>query len=128
MAQKLSETAVRSPGDYTELASTDYYLRPPEQQRLPGMPADRICLSNVGTLSLWPTGYDVIRLTGTGGPAAVPDDVRMVAINIAERSWLASKSGRADQVQTIEADGSVTVTRYVSADDKRWLRRYQRGM
>jgi hypothetical protein len=92
------------------------------------MPADRICLSNVGDLATWPTGYATIRLTGAGGPSAIPDDVRMVAVTIAERSWLASKAGRADQVQTIEADGSVVVTRFIAADDKRILRRYKRGM
>ena len=122
------EYAETTGADYIELTSSDYYLRPLEQDRLPGMPADRICLSDQGTILRWPTGYATIRLTGTGGPSAIPDDVRMVAVTIAERSWLASKAGRADEVQTVEADGSVTVTRYIAAEDKRTLGRYKRGM
>jgi hypothetical protein len=90
------------------------------------MPADRISLSDVGSPSIFPRGFGVIRVTGTGGPATVPDDVRMVAVTIAERSWLASKAGRADMVQTIEADGEVLVTRFVAAEDKMTLKRYKR--
>lgn len=120
------EYASLTGGDFTELESTDYYLRPLEQNRMMGMPADRICLSDVGTLPIFPTGYGVIRLTGTGGPTAVPDDVRMVAVTIAAASWQASKSGR-EEVQTIETDGSITVRLFITAEDKRTLKRYQRN-
>lgn len=122
------EYAPSTGGTFIEIDSTDYFLRPNEQDRLPGMPADRIVLSDLGGIARFPVGYEVIRVTGTGGPSAVPDDVRMVAVTIAERCWLASKAGRADEVQTVEADGSVTVTRYVAAEDKHTLRRYKRPL
>jgi hypothetical protein len=122
------EYAPSTGGSYTEIPSTDYFLRPVEHERLTGQAANRITLSNTSGIGTFPTGYSVIRLTGTGGPAAVPDDVRMVAVTVAERSWLASRSGRADEVQTVEPDGSVTVTRYIAAEDKRILGRYRRPM
>lgn len=120
----LLETAPSTGGSFTTVDSATYFLRPLDQDRIPGMPADRICMSDLG--SYFPTGFAVIRVTGTGGPTAVPDDVRSVAVTICERSWLASKAGRADQVQTVEADGEVLVTRFVAAEDKATLRRYKR--
>lgn len=120
----LLEFASSTGGTFSTI--TSYFLRPLDQDRIPGMPADRICLSDVGSPFIFPVGYGVIRITGTGGPSAVPDDIRSSAVTIAERSWLASKAGRADEVQTIEADGSVTVTRFVTAEDRRALGRYKR--
>ena len=102
-------------------AASGYVLRPGEYEREPGMPADRLTLTS-GTFA---EGYATIRLSGAGGPAAVPDHVRGVAITIAERAWLASKSGRADEVATMDPDGSMVVTRYVTAEDKRKLERYR---
>lgn len=122
------EYATTTGGSYTTLTSSDYFLRPLDQDRLPGMPANRITLSNNGALTSFHRGFGTIRLTGTGGPAAVPDDVRMVAVTIAERAWLASTAGRPDEVQTIEADGSVTVTRFVASEDRRTLGRYKRPL
>jgi hypothetical protein len=123
----LLEYAPNTGADYVTLDSDFYYLRPLEQDRLPGMPADRICLSDyLSPILKFPSGYNTIRVTGTGGPTAVPDDVRMVAITIAAASWQASKSGR-EEVQTIETDGSITVRLFITAEDKRTLKRYQRN-
>lgn len=118
------ETATATGEDYTALATTDYVLWPSEQLRRPNLPAREIHLSNVGTLSCFPRGYATIRLTGAGGPATCPDDVREVALTIMQRAWKARQSGQTDEVQTLNPDGSVEVSRFVAWEDKRTLRKY----
>lgn len=92
-----------------------------------GTPAKHLVLSDypAGAYRYFPVGYGNIRLTGTGGPAAIPDDVRGVAIAIAVRAWHGRQSGHTDIVGNDQLTGSPVVSRWVAAEDKRTLDRYQ---
>jgi hypothetical protein len=92
-----------------------------------GTPATRIVLSNVPTLGVYTFlgGYANIRLTGAGGPASVPEDVRGVAVAIAVRAWNGRQSGHTDIVGNDQLTGNPVVSRWVASEDKQTLMRYQ---
>jgi hypothetical protein len=92
-----------------------------------GTPATRIVLSNMPTAGLYsfPGGYANIRLTGAGGPASVPEDVRGVGIAIAVRAWNGRQSGHTDIVGNDQLTGNPVVSRWVASEDKQTLMRYQ---
>lgn len=107
----------------TALATTDYFLRPLSQDRLPGWPATRVVLSDLGSLRTFPKGFEVISMTATTGWAAIPDDITEVALTAATRMWHAIQSGQADLVGTDEM-GQVLVSRFFSPRDLETLRTY----
>ena len=115
---------------FVAATSGDWFFWPGPNERSPAMPARILMLSNLpaGAVYYFPPGYQNIKLTGTGGPATIPDDVRQVAVTTVVRAWRARQSGQADEVATLEADGSVIVSRFVSAEDRNTLKRYQRPL
>jgi hypothetical protein len=92
-----------------------------------GMPATRIVMTDAPTLgfSYFPGGYANIRLTGTGGPSRIPEDIRAVAIATAVRAWAGRQSGHTDVVGTNSITGDPVVSRWVAAEDKMTLERYK---
>lgn len=113
----VSELAI---GDYTGdtrdvIASTDYFLRPAEQDRAPDWPALWIELSDIpaGAHSIFAEGYETVSITATTGWAAIPDDLADVAITTAVRAWHARQSGQADIVGNDDT-GAPLVSRYVA--------------
>lgn len=119
------EVALRTGGDYTEIPSTDYFLRPQPHLRRPGWPATLIVLTNVpqGSIARFYPGRDTVRLTGAFGWPAVPADLAEVAQVLAIRTWHARQSGQTDVIGTDET-GAPIVSRLLSARDRDTLARY----
>lgn len=107
---------------YTTLAATDYFLRVRSQ---PAAPYEYLILSDhpAGAYARWPKGFATVRVTGTAGWAAIPDDIIDVAVTMAVRAWHARESGQLDIVGTDEM-GDRLVSRYLAARDKGVLRAY----
>lgn len=104
------------------LTSTLYTLRPLAQDRaLSGEPASHIYMTTGYRL---PRGYGNIRVTMTAGFAAIPDDVRGVAISIATRAWHGRQSGQTDIVGNDDT-GAPIVTKIVAPEFKRTLDHYR---
>lgn len=102
--------------------TSPYSLRPLAQDRaLTGEPATYLYMANGYPL---PLGYGNIRITMTAGFAAIPDDVRAVAIGIATRAWHGRQSGMQDIVGSAET-GEALVTTIVAPEFKRTLDRYR---
>jgi hypothetical protein len=121
-AVTLLETATTTGGAFTTVASTEYFLRP--LNLLNGEPATQIVL-NTGTYFY--RGYGTIKVTMTAGFAAVPDDVRAVALNIATRAWHGRQSGMTDIVGSDET-GAPIVTKIVAPEFKHTLDRYRSAL
>lgn len=119
------EVALRTGGSYTEVPAADWYLRPHAHLRRPGWPATLIVLTDIptGSISRFYPGRDTIRLTGSFGWDAVPDDLAEVAEVLAVRTWHARSSGQADVVGTDET-GAPIVSRLLSARDRETIARY----
>lgn len=125
-AVSLLECAYYTNGTYVTIDSADYFLRPVADQLAPAEPYTEIWLSNLPTVSgfiFFPVGYGTVRVTGTWGPAAIPDDIAEVAVVIAMRAWFGRQAGQQDIVGTTEM-GQPIVSRYVAGRDKDTLRRY----
>jgi hypothetical protein len=117
-AVTLLETATTTGGAFSTVSASNYYLRPLNPPA--GEPFQRIELYN----QYFYSGYGTIRVTMTAGFAAIPDDVRSVALAIATRAWHGRQSGQADVVGNDET-GSPIVTRIVAPELKRTLDRYK---
>jgi len=117
-------------GSFTSATSGDWFYWPGANETSPAMPSRILMLSNLpaGPVNHFPPGYENIKVTGTGGPATIPDDVRSVAVTTVVRAWRARQSGQSDEIATLEADGSVIVSRFVSAEDRNTLKRYMRPL
>jgi hypothetical protein len=114
----LLETATTTGGAFSTVDSADYFIRPLNQPN--GEPATHIHLNSGAFYS----GFGTVRVTMTAGFAAVPDDVRGVAIAIATRAWHGRQSGQADVVGNTET-GEPLVTKIVAPEFKRTLDRYK---
>jgi len=110
----LVEVTSETGGTYETLASTDYFLR--ERFAVNG-PFRWLCLSDL------PAGRANVRVTGTAGWAAIPDDVIHMALNTAHRLWNARQSGQQNIVGS-DANGQVNVAQYMDPYDRATLKRY----
>lgn len=121
-ALSLVEIAAYTGGSFTTVPSTDYFLR--QRVGLTG-PYERLVFTDVptGTYANFPCGLSNIRLTGTAGWPAIPDDIAEVAVVVATRAWHGSQAGQADIVGTDEM-GRPLVSRFVAGRDRDTLRRY----
>lgn len=92
-AVTLVEYGGYSGATYSTLASTDYFLR--ERKGVIG-PYQWLCFSDrpLGSYSSFATGRATIRVTGTAGWDAIPDDLTQVALLIAQKMWNARAVGR----------------------------------
>lgn len=107
---------------FSTVPSTRYALRPLAQDRaLTGEPASYLFMTDGYRL---PVGYGNIRITMTAGFAAIPDDVRGVAIAIATRAWHGRQSGQADIIGNTET-GEPLVTKIIAPEFKRTLDHYR---
>ena len=118
----LLEVAPHSGATYETVPSGDYFLR----QRV-GMtgPYERVVFTDVptSTYGSFPKGYATVRLTGTGGWTAIPDDITDVALTAATRAWFARQSGQMDIVGSTDT-GQPLISRFFSARDLGTLRAY----
>lgn len=121
-AATLVEVQAYSGAGYTMIDPGDYFLR--GQATMAG-PFRWLVLSDfpTGIYTRWPDGYATVRVTGTAGDAAIPDDLTMLALNIAQRAWNARQSGM-QNVESLDENGRPMVARFFQVPDWRTLKRY----
>lgn len=121
-ALSLVEVAPYTGASFETVASTDYFLR--YRLSMTG-PFQRLVFSDrpAGGYRVWPLGYSTVRLTGTAGWLAIPDDITELALNVAHRAWNARQAGQQNVTGTDE-QGRPYVSRYLDGRDKDVLRRY----
>lgn len=118
----LLELAYYTGAAYTTVDSTQYFLR--ARAGTTG-PYDVLMFTDYpsGGFVGFPAGLATVRITGTAGWAAIPDDIAEVAVVAAMRAWNAREAGQSDIVGTDEM-GRPIVSRYFSARDLETLREY----
>lgn len=107
---------------YSTSGATDAYLR---GRKGVGGPFQWLVLSDLpaGSYTRYPKGFANVRITGTGGWTAIPDDVTAMALSVAHRAWNARQSG---QQNLVGADDHARpfVAQYFDPTDRRTLMRY----
>lgn len=123
-AVTLVELQLFTAAGYTTLPAGDTFLRQ-QAVRASGAPYERLVLSDfpTGGFLYFPRGFATVRVTGTAGWAAIPDDITEVALVAATRAWHAVQAGQADMIGTDEM-GRPLVSRFFSARDLETLDRY----
>ena len=133
-AQAVTAVEVSSDGSvWTAIDPTRYSLRPLALARsLEGEPALRVVMTDGYRLD---TGYENIRITMTAGFSAVPDEVRAVAIAIAQRWWHGRQTGMVDVIGMDESSlnpgqysQSPILVKTVPPEFKRTLDRYRKPL
>lgn len=118
----LLEFASESGGTYETIASTDYFLR--DRHGMNG-PYRWLALSDLpaGSYSAFPEGFATVRITGTAGWTAIPDDVTAMALSVAHRAWNGRQSG---QQNLVGADDMARpfVAQYFDPTDRATLKSY----
>ena len=118
----LLEVAPNTGGSFISLASTDFFLRPLQQDRAPGWPATEVWLNNLGAAyPYFPPGYANVRATGTFGFAAVPARVQGGARRTVVRAYAARQAGGNDLLGTGGDGGTPLVSQYLSRRDREVL-------
>lgn len=122
-ATTLVEVKPTTDGTFETLASTDYFLR----NRAPGAgPYRYLLLSDTpaGTYTTWPKGIGTVRITGTAGWTAIPDDITQMALGIMQRWWNLRSSGY-QTVGGVDAAGLPIVDRFLALPDFQTLKGYR---
>ena len=124
----LLEIAPNTGGTFTTVAAGDIFLRPVATQRESGWPATEIWISDIPSSSTtypyFPAGFGNVRITGTGGWAAEPDDIIAVGHNLGVTDYRGRSAAGGDRF-TIGADGARTYERMLTAKDRAILDRYR---
>ena len=91
------EVATMTGGDFNTVPSSDLFLRPTQHLRQPDWPAFEIWMTDVpsagNTVTTFAPGFANVRLTGTGGWAAIPSTVTSAAEVTAKRTFLSDRGG-----------------------------------
>lgn len=122
-AATLVEVATQTGGDFSELDDADWFLR--GRANLAG-PYRWLLLSDkpIGTTHCFPRGIATVRVTGSAGWDAIPDDLTETALVIAQRAWNAHAVGQQD-VTGNDEQGQPLVSRFVSGRDKETIMNYR---
>lgn len=124
----LLENAAYTGGPFQTIPATDYFLLPYVQDVDPGFPYTELVMTNVPSagnpLPRFCPGYANIRITGTWGFPAIPDEIREVAEVMAVRAWAGRQAGQTDQIGISEG-GMPIISRTVSLRDRETLARYK---
>lgn len=117
-AVTLVEFAPYTAGTFETLTATDYFL---EGRHGVNGPYRWLRMSNLPTGSYRATrnGLRNVRITGTAGWSAIPDDVTEMALAIAQRAWNARQD-----VGNMDSEGLPFIPNYVTGRDKETLKRY----
>ena len=122
------EVATNTGASFVTVPTTDYFIRPVVQQRDPGWPGTELWMTDIpsatNTLPYFPPGFANVRITGTGGWAAQPDDVIAIALNAGAGFWR-GRGAAGVETFTIGADGERTFSRSLSYADRQTLNRYR---
>jgi len=106
----------------------DLIIQPRVHNRVgPDWPGTEIRISDYpsGLVTYFTYGYGNIVLVGDLGWASIPVKITELATAIAVRIWHARKAGQTDIVGS-DVTGAPVVTRFVSAEDRNYLRLFQR--
>lgn len=109
---------------YVEIPTTDYFLGPDQPEE--GWPYTELWLSDVpasSSFGIFPRGFRTVRITGTWGWAAIPDEITDVALTIAVRTWIGRQSGVGD-VAGPDGLSFAAPSNFISGRDRETLRRY----
>ena len=124
----LLENAAYTGGPYQTIPSTDYFLRPSNFDLNPGYPYTELVMTNVPSagnpLPTFNPGMDNIRITGTWGWPAIPDEIKEVAEVMLVRAWAGRQAGQTDQIGVSEG-GMPIISRTVSLRDRETLNRFR---
>ncbi len=115
------ELAYYTTSAYITVDSSQYFLRERSQ---PGAPYDALYFTDyaLGPFLVFPKGYNTVRLTGTAGWAAIPDDIADLANAAAVSAWHARQNGSGQIGEGGETPG--WTARYLSPKDRQTLRDY----
>lgn len=120
------ELAAQTGYPFVTVPTTDYFLEPSQPE--PGWPYFRVVLTDIPTsgnqFAYFPPGFQNVRLAGTFGWPAIPDELTDVALTTVVRAWNARQAGQADIVGTDEY-GKPLVSRYVSGRDRETISRFK---
>lgn len=107
--------------------ASDLLILPRTHNRKPDWPGTEVRIIDypTGLVTYFTYGYGNIVLVGDFGWASIPAKVSELATAVAVRIWHARKAGQTDIIGSDET-GAPVVTRYVSGEDKAFLRLYQR--
>lgn len=124
----LLENSAYTGGPYQTIPSSDYFLRPSNSDLNPGFPFTELVMTNVPSagnpLPTFNPGLDNIRITGTWGWAATPDEIKEVAEVMLVRAWAGRQAGQTDQIGVSEG-GMPIISRTVSLRDRETLNRFR---
>lgn len=124
----LLENSAYTGGPYQTIPSSDYFLRPSNADLNPGFPFTELVMTNVPSagnpLPTFNPGLDNIRITGTWGWAAIPDEIKEVAEVMLVRAWAGRQAGQTDQIGVSEG-GMPIISRTVSLRDRETLNRFR---
>ena len=122
------EVAPHTGGTFVEIPTTDFFLRPTAMELETGWPYTEVWMTDIptsgNTSPLFFPGFANVRLTGTFGWAAVPDEITDVALNLVIAKYRARTAGGGD-VMTVGADGERTYERLLGYQDRLTLGRHR---
>jgi len=100
-------TTAAMAGTYTTIASANYLLRPADHDKPTDWPYTEIHL--VGTPATFPKGYDIVRVTPSGGWgwASIPTDLARIANVMGLRMFQASQSGDSLSIGTTDFGAAI---------------------
>lgn len=118
----LVEVQTSTGAGYATVPAADYFLRSPAPM---AGPFRWLVFSDLpsGSYNIWPDGYATVRVTATAGWTAIPDDLTMLALGIAQRAWNARQAGM-QNVEGVDENGRPVVARFFQLPDWRTLKRY----
>jgi hypothetical protein len=123
----LLRIALYTGGAFTAVPATDYFIQPNPQERDPGWPGTELWMSDVptaaNTVPYFASGFANIEITGTGGWAAMPDEIVDCAETVVIRAFQARRTGQSD-AQGTDATGATIISRILASEWKQLLDRY----
>lgn len=114
-------------GSYTALTvATDIFLRPATHDRKTDWPAFEIWLSDTGSQPVFPgqVGFDLAKVTGTWGWAAIPSELSSIATRLGVALWRRRSAGAGQYAET-EGDVDQVAAEELSASDWRTIWEYE---
>ena len=112
-------------GTYTDLASTDWVIRPLAHERKPGWPGQWVQIVDGSYVGAVPVGFGIWKFTGgVWGWAAIPGDLTMVATTVVVKLYQRRQTGQADVVGSDEY-GNALISALLSPEDRRIIDSYR---
>jgi hypothetical protein len=122
----LLEVAGYTGASFTTMPSTDYFIRPTAQERDPGWPGTEIWITDIpsasNTYPYFPRGFANVRITGTWGWPAIPDEIVDCAETVVVRAFQARRTGQSDTAAML--DGTTVISRILASEWRQLLERY----